>query len=154
LDGIQISPDGGAIDCSAIESHSLYSIPSANLRECDANPLAEQAASNNVPWLGQRGGEANGFEGDSNGLIYQLTLEHNAIYYYDPADLQTHSFVRDSRILWPDSASIGADGYIYFNINQLPYQPMRNNGDDRRIHPQAILRAKLPLDGTKIGTLV
>ena len=31
---------------------------------------------------------------------------HNAIYDYDPSDLQTHGFVRDPRILWPDSTSI------------------------------------------------
>ena len=153
LDGIQLTPDGQYMYYSSLDGQDLYRIPTLNLRPRDTDPVAEQAASNNVTWLGQRGGEANGFEVDSNGLIYQLISTQNAIYYFNPADLQTHGFVRDSRILWPDSASIGFDGYFYMNINQLPYQPMWNNGVDLRVHPGAILRVKLPGNGTKITTL-
>ncbi|KAK4948681.1 hypothetical protein LTR10_012685 [Elasticomyces elasticus] len=153
LDGIQLTPDGNYIYYSPLDSQNLYRVPTANLLALDSDPLAEQAASNNVSWLGQRGGEANGFEGDTNGLIYMLMPTHNAIYYYDPADLQVHGFVRDPRILWPDSASIGADGYFYMNINQLPYQDEWNNGIDLRQKPGAILRAKLNNNGTKINTL-
>jgi hypothetical protein len=40
----------------------------------------------------------------------------SGIYYYNPNDLQTHGWVEDPRILWPDSASIGFDGYFYMNI--------------------------------------
>ncbi|KKY23136.1 putative major royal jelly protein [Diplodia seriata] len=150
LDGIQISPDGRTIYYSPLTGNYLYSVPATNLLARDDDPLAERAAKNNVSNLGQRGGNANGFEGDSNGLVYQLVPEHNAIYYYDPNDLQTHGYVRDPRILWPDSASVGEDGYFYVNINQLPYQPMWNNGQDLRVHPGAVLRAKLPNGGTKI----
>jgi sugar lactone lactonase YvrE len=153
LDGIQITPDGSHIYYSPLTGQSLYRIPTANLLTPPSDPLAEQSASNNVTWLGQRGGEANGFEGDDHGRIYMLMPTHNAIYYYDPADLQVHGFVRDPRILWPDSASIGADGYFYMNINQLPYQPEWNNGVDLRVQPGAILRAKLPGNATKIGSL-
>ncbi|OCL02529.1 hypothetical protein AOQ84DRAFT_392913 [Glonium stellatum] len=153
VDGVQISPDGSTIYYSPLTSNYLYSIPSINLLARDSDPLSEQAAHNNVSNLGQRGGNANGFEGDSNGLIYQLVPSHNAIFYYDPRDLQTHGYVRDPRIIWPDSASIGADGYFYVNINQLPYQPMWNDGVDLRVHPGAVLRCKLPGGGTKINTL-
>ena len=114
----------------------------------------ELAAANNVSCLGQRGGNANGFEGDSNGLVYMLMPEHNAVYYYDPADLQTHTFIRDPRIMWPDSASVAEDGYFYVNINQLPFQPQWNDGVDLRVKPGAVLRAKLPRGGSKIRGLV
>jgi sugar lactone lactonase YvrE len=155
LDGIQISPDGNYIYYSPLTSQNLYRIPTANLLLQDSqSPLAEQAASNNVSWLGQRGGEANGFEGDSNGLVYMLMPTHNAIYYYDPSDLQVHGFIRDPRILWPDSASIGEDGYLYVIINQLPYQDEWNNGVNLRTLPGAILRAKLVNGGTKITSLI
>jgi hypothetical protein len=153
LDGLQLSPDGSRMYYSPLTSDYLYSIPTANLLASPSDPLVEIAAANNVSNHGQRGGNANGFEGDSNGLIYQLMPEHNAIYYYDPRDLQTHPFVRDPRIIWPDGASIAADGYIYMNINQLPYQPMWNNGTDLRTWPGAVLRCKLPGNGTKISTL-
>jgi sugar lactone lactonase YvrE len=151
LDGIQITPDGNYIYYSPLTGQDLYRVPTANLLESPMNPLAEQAASNNVTWLGQRGGEANGFEGDDQGRVYMLMPTHNAIYYYEPADLQVHGFVRDPRILWPDSASIGADGYFYMNINQLPYQPSWNNGVDLRVFPGAILRAKLPNGAGKMS---
>lgn len=153
LDGIQLSPDGTTLYYSPLTSRSLYSVPTANLLERDDNPLAEIWAHANVSSKGQRGGDGNGFEGDSNGLIYQLIPTQNAIYYFDPSDGQTHTFVRDPRILWPDSASVAGDGYFYMNINQLPFQPDWNNGVDGRVHPGAVLRAKLPNGGIKINTL-
>ncbi|KAK3074263.1 hypothetical protein LTR53_003424 [Teratosphaeriaceae sp. CCFEE 6253] len=153
LDGIQLTPDGKTLYYSPLSTSYLYSIPTTNLRARDTDPLAELHARANVSNHGQRGGDANGFEGDSDGLIYQLMPTQNAVFYYDPSDGQTHPFVRDPRIIWPDGASIGADGYIYLNINQLPYQPDWNDGVDQRQHPGAILRAKLPGNGTKISSL-
>ncbi|KAF9638131.1 Major royal jelly-related protein [Lasiodiplodia theobromae] len=148
LDGLQISPDGQTIYYSPLTGNYLYSVPAANLLRRDA--LAERAAKNAVSNLGQRGGNANGFEGDSNGLVYQLVPEHNAVYYFDPRDLQTHAFVRDPRILWPDSASVGEDGWLYVNVNQLMFQPAWNGGRDGRVHPGVVLRAKVPEGGRKI----
>ncbi|GAB7358989.1 hypothetical protein MBLNU230_g5062t2 [Neophaeotheca triangularis] len=153
LDGIQLTPDGERLFYSPLSTNYLYSIPTANLRERDSNPLAELHAHSNVSSHGQRGGDANGFEGDSDGRIYQLMPEHNAIYYFDQNDGQTHGFLRDPRIIWPDGASVGNDGYIYMNINQLPYQPDWNNGVDTREYPGAVLRAKLPEGASKIVTL-
>jgi len=154
LDGIQISPDGERVYYSPLTSDYLYSVPTANLlaRTEDDN-LAEIKAANNVTNHGQRGGNANGFEGDSNGLVYQLMPEHNAVYAYNPSTLQTEPYIRDPRILWPDGATVGEDGYMYLNINQLPYQPMWNNGTDLRSYPGAVLRVKLPNGGSKIRTL-
>jgi sugar lactone lactonase YvrE len=151
LDGLQLSPDGETMYYSPLTSDYLYSVPTANLLARDV--LAEIKAANNVSNHGQRGGNANGFEGDSNGRIYQLMPEHNAVYAYNPQTLQTEPYVRDPRIIWPDGASIGEDGYMYLNINQLPYQPMWNNGTDLRTHPGAVLRCKLPDGGTKITGL-
>jgi sugar lactone lactonase YvrE len=153
LDGIQISTDGETIYYSALTSDYLYSIPSANLRVPSSDPLAEIMAANNVTNHGQRGGNANGFEGDTNGLIYQCMPEHNAIYAYNPETLRTEGFVRDPRIIWPDGAAIGEDGYLYMNINQLPYQPNWNYGVDGRVHPGAVLRVKLANGGSKITSL-
>ena len=70
IDGVQIDPSGENIYYSPLTSDYLYSIETKYLRD-HTSATAEQAASNNVKSLGQRGGNANGFEGDSNGLIYQ-----------------------------------------------------------------------------------
>ena len=153
LDGIQLSPDGSRLYFSPLTSKSLYSIPTANLRTRPSDPLAEVYAHSNVSDHGQRGGDANGFEGDNLGRIYQLIPSQNAVYAFDPTVGETRPFLRDPRILWPDGATVGADGYIYLNINQLPFQPDWNNGTDYRIYPGAVLRAKLPNNGTKITSL-
>lgn len=158
LDGIQLTPDGNYIYYSPLDGQTLYRIPTSSLLVTDDDtPLAEQQASNNVTNLGDRGGQANGFEGDSNGLIYMSMPEHNAIYYYDPDDLQVHGFVRDPRILWCDGESIGEDGYLYMMINQLPYSGQWNDNVGGSVglreYPGAILRAKLNNGGTKITSL-
>lgn len=154
LDGIQLSPDGKTMYYSPLSTNYLWSVPTANLRaNATLDPLVEVFAHANVSNHGQRGGNANGFEGDSNGLIYQLMPTHNAIFYFDSSDGLTKPFVRDPRIVWPDGASIGSDGYIYMNINQLPYQPDWNDGVDGRVYPGVVLRCKLPNGGKKITTL-
>ncbi|KAF1850548.1 uncharacterized protein K460DRAFT_270184 [Cucurbitaria berberidis CBS 394.84] len=153
LDGLQLSPDGEVLYYSPLTSNTLYSIPTAKLRARDTSPLAEMAAQSAVSDLGGRGGNANGFEGDSNGLVYQLMPEHNAVYYYDPVTLLNYAFVRDPRIIWPDGASIGEDGWLYLNINQLPHQPNWNYGYDGRKLPGAVLRVRLPGGGKKITGL-
>ena len=149
LDGIQLSPDGTRMYYSPLSSTQLYSVPTANLRARDTDELAELAAHGNISHHGQRGADANGFEGDNQGHIYQCMPTQNAIYYYDPNDLQTHGFLRDPRIVWNDGASVGEDGYIYMNINQLYFQGDWNNGADTREYPGAILRAKLPNGAAK-----
>ena len=150
LDGIQLSPDGSTMYYSPITSGILYSIETKYLRD-HTTSTANIDASRNVKNLGQRGGIANGYEGDSNGLIYQLIPDQNAIFTYDPSLGRLLPFVRDPRIIWPDSASVGEDGYIYWNINQL-FDSAGFVGVDRRVKPGLIMRAKCPGNGTKIKT--
>ena len=154
LDGAELSLHGDVMYYSPLTSDYLYSIETRYLRADPSDDvLSAQRASNNVLNLGQRGGNANGFSGDSNGAVYMLMPEQNAIYLYDPSTLRAEPYVRDPRIIWPDSANVGFDGYIYFNINQLPYQPDWNNGTDLRQYPGLILRSKLPNNGTKSTVL-
>ncbi|MCJ1456617.1 hypothetical protein MMC28_006979 [Mycoblastus sanguinarius] len=154
LDGIELSLYGDVMYYSLLTSDYIYSIETQYLR---VNPIDDsistQRASNNVMNLGQRGGNANGFSSDSKGVIYMLMPEQNAIYIYNTTSLQAEAYVRDPRIIWPDSSNVGFDGYIYFNINQLPYQPDWNNGTDLRQYPGVILRSKLPNNGTKSTVL-
>lgn len=102
---------------------------------------------------------ANGFLLDNLGYIYMLMPPQNAIYIYKSAlrcpmacclkadshnsstTFQAKPYVRGLSIVWPDSANVGFDGCIYFNISQLPYQPDGNNG---RQCSGLILRSKLP----------
>lgn len=75
---------------SPLTSDYLYSIETTYLR---ANPnndtLAAKRAFDNVKNLGQRGGNANGFSGDSLGNVYMLMPENNAIYIYKYASQES-----------------------------------------------------------------
>ncbi|KAI1868039.1 uncharacterized protein JN550_006527 [Neoarthrinium moseri] len=154
LDGEELSLYGDVLYYSPLTSDYLYSIETSYLRvNPKTDPLALKRAFDNVKNFGQRGGNANGFAGDSLGNVYMLMPEHNAVFIYNSTLHQTTPYVRDPRIIWPDSANVGFDGYLYMNINQLPYQPNWNDGVDGRVHPGLILRAKLP-DGASKSTVL
>ncbi|KAK8054791.1 hypothetical protein PG993_000018 [Apiospora rasikravindrae] len=154
LDGAELSLYGDVMYYSPLTSNSLYSIETKYLRaNPNKEPQALKAAFDHVKSLGQRGGNANGFAGDSLGNVYMLMPEHNGIFIYNSSMGQTVPFVRDPRIIWPDSANVGWDGYLYMTINQLPYQPNWNDGVDGRVHPGLILRARMP-DGASKSTVL
>lgn len=154
LDGEELSLYGDILYYSPLTSKYLYSIETEYLLvNPSSDSLSLKRAFDNVKNLGQRGGNANGFSGDSLGNVYMLMPEQNGIFIYNSTTLQATPYVRDPRIIWPDSANVGFDGYIYMNINQLPYQPNWNDGVDGRQHPGLILRAKLP-DGASKNTLL
>ncbi|PBP24835.1 major royal jelly protein [Diplocarpon rosae] len=128
LDGAELSLYGDVMYFSPLTSDNLFSIETKYLRASPSHDtLSAKRAFDNVKNLGQRGGNANGFSSDSLGNVYMLMPSSNAIYIYNDTTLQAKPYVRDPRIIWPDSANVGFDGYIYFNINQLPYQPDWNN---------------------------
>lgn len=65
---------------SPLTSDYLYSIETQYLRNNPSNDtLATKRAFDNVKHLGGRGGNANGFSGDSDGRVYMLMPENNAV---------------------------------------------------------------------------
>lgn len=153
FDGLALSPDGEWAYYAPLNSNYLYRVPTAYLRVDDSGPnpqRAETDASDNVHNLGQKGSQTNGFEADTNGIIYQAAPEQNAILAYDPATKRMQTFVRDPRLAWVDSIVIADDGYLYGNVNQLFNQKSWQNGTDERQKPGFMFRAKLPNGGTRI----
>ncbi|KAH6684255.1 hypothetical protein B0J14DRAFT_622409 [Halenospora varia] len=133
LDGVELSLYGDIMYYSPLTSDYLYLIETSYLRSNPSNDtLSAKRAFDNVKNLGQRGGNADGFSGDNLGNIYMRMPKNNAIYIYNSTTLQA------------TPANVGFYGYIYFNINQLPYQLNWNNGIDGRQHPGLILRSILP----------
>jgi hypothetical protein len=51
-------------------------------------------------------------------------------------------------VLWPDTLSLAADGYLYFTVNQIERQPPFNDGHDLRVKPYVLFRVKV--DGVRI----
>jgi sugar lactone lactonase YvrE len=53
------------------------------------------------------------------------------------------TIAHDPRILWPDTLSVAADGYLYFTANQLHRQPQFHEGQDLRQKPYTLFRIKI-----------
>ncbi|KAI0449743.1 major royal jelly protein-domain-containing protein [Xylaria acuta] len=115
-DGIALSADGETLYYGPFASRYMYSVPTARLR--DRSPTSELLAQQSIVNNGQKGA-SDGFETDSNNLIYVGNNELNSINIFNPANGTTYPFVRDPRINWVDTMSIAMDGYLYFTSNQL-----------------------------------
>ncbi|KAN0102847.1 Major royal jelly domain containing protein [Hyaloscypha variabilis] len=141
LDGAELSLYGDIMYYYPLTSDYLFSIETRYLRANLSNDkLSAKRAFDNAKNLGQRGGNANCFSSDSLGNLYMLMRSQNAIYIYNSAALQAQPYIHDPRIIWCDSANVGFDGYLYFNINQLLYQPDWNDSGDSRQYPRLIWR--------------
>lgn len=146
-DGIALSSDGETLFWSAVGSRYLYSVPTVRLR--DTSALSEIMAQASVISHGEKG-VSDGLETDTNGFIYLGIAEQNAIGIFSPANGTVNTFVRDPRLSWTDTMSVGIDGYLYFTENQLWRAPSFYPGIDRRVRPFALFRVKLPNNGTKV----
>jgi sugar lactone lactonase YvrE len=143
-DGIATSADGKTLYYSALTSRHLFSVSVDALADRNRSD-AEVAAT--VKDLGEKGGAGDGLESDAQGRVYLSDYEHDAIRRRR-ADGEIETLVHDPRVLWPDTLSLAADGYLYFTVNQIERQAPFNNGVDLRKRPYVLFRVKV--DGTRI----
>ena len=101
-DGIALSSDGHTLFFGPTGGSYLYSVPTALLRA--QGPASEVRAQAGVNSLTQKGA-SDGFETDSNGLIYLGHPQQNAVVIYNPANSSMSTFVRDPRVNWVDTLS-------------------------------------------------
>lgn len=136
-DGIALSPDGATLYYCPLSSRRLYSVPTAKLRDAAVSDSEVNAA---VRDIGIKGA-SDGLDADAS-AIYAGDYEHNAIRKLNP-DGSWQTIAHDPRILWPDSLSVGKDGYLYFTANQLHRQAGFQGGRDEREKPYSLFRVKL-----------
>ncbi|KAK4613912.1 hypothetical protein CLAFUW4_09286 [Fulvia fulva] len=136
-DGIALPADSETLYWKVVGGRYLYSIPTARLRDNSAN--SEILAQNAINTL------------DTNDYIYHGNMEQNAIGLFNPKNGTSQLFVRDKRLNWIDTFSVGFDGYLYFTVNQLVFGSGQHPGMDRRQKPFSLWRVKLPEGGTKPG---
>ena len=137
-DGIALSADGQTLYFTPLSSRHLYAVSTALLRDAD---VSEQQLAAAVQDLGEKGA-SDGMAADAAGAVYAGDYEHNAIRKRRP-DGQWQTLVHDPRLLWPDTLSIGPDGYLYFIANQLHRQAAFRGGQDQRQKPYSLLRLKI-----------
>lgn len=101
-DGIALGADGKDLYFGGVGTRYLYSIPTERL--LDNSATSEIKAQAAVVTRSQKG-LADGFETDSNGLIYHGNMEVNAVNYFSPENGTDQVFLRDPRISWADTVS-------------------------------------------------
>ncbi|KAF2147358.1 uncharacterized protein K452DRAFT_348110 [Aplosporella prunicola CBS 121167] len=146
-DGIALSADGDDLYFGQVAGRYLHSVPTKYLRDRSQN--SDLLAQGSIQSRGQKG-VSDGYETDSNGLIFVGNMEQNAVNWFNPQNATTEVFVRDPRINWVDTMSIGTDGYLYFTVNQLCFASSFWPGTDRRQRPFALFKVKLPDGGSKV----
>lgn len=144
-DGIALSPDGATLYFSPLSSRHLYSVPTAMLRNTTVDEAALAAA---VIDLGLKGA-SDGLDSDALGRVYGGDYEHNSIRRL--AGGQWRTIAQDKRIIWPDTLSVGTDGYLYFTANQLNRQAGFHHGVDRRKKPYELLRIRIGAGPVLLG---
>lgn len=138
-DGIAISADGSRLFYCPLASRRLFSV--------DTDALADQDVSDS--WVGEtvldhgEKGASDGLETDREGRIYVTNYEQNAVLRRDTTGTY-ETLVRDERLLWPDTLSIGMDRHLYITANQLHRQARFQWGEDRRRKPYHLFRT--PID--------
>jgi sugar lactone lactonase YvrE len=100
-DGIALSADGETLFYGAVGSRYLYGIATALLR--DRSQTSEIKCQQGVRNLGEKG-VSDGFETDSNGIVYVGQMEQDAVASFDPSTGMVKTFVRDPRLSWVDTS--------------------------------------------------
>jgi len=138
-DGIAISADGSRLYYCPLASRRLYSVAIDALVD---RSIDESAVAATVIDEGDRGGASDGLETDAAGYIYSTNYEHNAVLRRR-SDGEWETVVHDPRLLWPDTMSVAADGYLYVTANQLHRQAKYQNGKDLRQKPYTLFRVRI-----------
>jgi sugar lactone lactonase YvrE len=139
-DGIAISANGTRLYYCPLGSRKLYSVDTDALADRSLNDR-EVAAT--VTDEGDRGGASDGLESDAAGYIYSTNYEHNAILRRHPDGREWETVTHDPRLLWPDTLSLAADGYLYITANQLHRQARYHKGRDLRRKPYTLFRVRI-----------
>lgn len=137
--GIALTPDHSYLYYKPLTDHNLYRIPTQDLQD---TTLTANVLSARVENLGTYVA-TSGMIFDQSGNLYMGDIEQHRIIKLD-ANLKLTTIVTDSRILWPDSYAISADGYLYFSCSQRNLAPDFNNGTSKRTTPYTIYKIKLP----------
>ena len=115
-----------------------------------ARPLTPGEPSECSGDRSRRKGASDGLEADSEGRVYATDYEHNAIRVR-AVDGSWTTLVHDPRVLWPDTLSLAANGYLYFTSNQWERMPMMHGGTDLRKKPYSLFRIKVAALPVRLG---
>jgi sugar lactone lactonase YvrE len=140
--------DGARLYYCPLMSRRLYSVPIDCLidRQMEAHAVADAVVDE-----GDKGGGADGLESDAAGYIYATNYEHQAIIRRSPQGVW-ETVVHNSRLMWPDTLAIAANGYLYVIANQLHRQPKFQLGRDLRLKPYTLFRIRIDAQPVRLNS--
>ncbi|MGI4728924.1 MAG: SMP-30/gluconolactonase/LRE family protein [Janthinobacterium lividum] len=139
VNGIALTKDGKYFYFRAINQTKLYRILADDL----ANPaLTDAQLSAKVETVGETG-ISHGMIADAKGNIFSSDSPNKAIRYVT-ADGKFETLVKDKRLIWPDTFSVGNDGYLYVTCSQINRTKKYNGGEDKVEYPFRLYKIKLP----------
>lgn len=141
VNGIALSSDGKFLYFHCLTAKTLYRVPVDSLIQAKTKSrLAIEAVADT--------GACDGMLTAANGDILLTSIEENGIKCFHPKDSSLSLLVKESRISFPDSMSIGPNDFLYFTCNQFHLLPPFNGGKDARKEPYRLFKYKLePVSG-------
>ena len=139
VNGIALTTDFTYFYFRPITQPTLYRIATEHLR----NPALSAAALASKVEVVAETGVSHGMMADSKGNVYLTDSPAKAVRYATP-DRALKTLAKDSRFSWPDSFSVGPDGYLYMTDAQINRGKKFNNGEDKTDYPFRLYRMKLP----------
>ena len=147
-DGIALAADRTRLYYCPLTSRRLWSV-AVDQRVDRAR--SDAAVAETVVDEGDKATGSDGLETDDKGNLYLTGYEQNAVLRRAPnGTLET--IAHDARLLWPDTLSVAADGYLYITANQLHRYPLFTGGEDRRDKPRAWL-FRVPIEAGPISAV-
>lgn len=133
---ISLSADGETLFYGAMTGTSLWSVPTAPLRE----GAGDRAIAAAIRRVGDKP-VSDGMSTDTEGNHFITDLENRSIEVLTP-DGRLSRLVRDERLIWPDSVGFGEPNWLYITVNQLNRSPIVSPGRDDGKPPYLILRVQ------------
>ncbi|WP_439839414.1 L-dopachrome tautomerase-related protein [Aeromonas caviae] len=115
-DGIALSGDKKTLYWTNLTGNTLYSIPTAVLRDAslsDEQIEAKVKVENTLP------SNTDGMTADRNNNLYMTGLTINGLTKRDGKTGELSRFAYDARMVWPDTLAWGPNNYLYISSNNL-----------------------------------
>lgn len=141
-DGIAMGAGGKRLYYSPVLAHHLYSVSMDAL----SDPTRTDAdVDKTVVDEGARPTGSDGLESDTSGRVYCTAVEKNGVLVRLPSG-RYQTLVTSQDLIWPDTMSLAANGYLYVTANQLNRQGRYHNGHDLRRQPYGLYRIKVNVE--------
>lgn len=115
-DGIALSGDRKTLYWTSLTGNTLYSLPTALLRDAKISDSELEAAVRVETTLPSN---ADGLASDKDGNVYLTALQLNGVLKWDPSSRKLTQVAYNPEMVWPDTLAFAPDGTLHVMSNHL-----------------------------------